>query len=143
MAAAVSYVVFRVALGGVCLLAGIEKARAPRAFFDGIIMYRLIPRRLAPIVGASLIAAELGIGLLLVTGLLPVVAAVGAIALFAVFSAALAVSLARSNRAPCHCFGASDDEKISPVALIRVACAAGSRGLRARLRALRHRRDCE
>jgi hypothetical protein len=48
-----------------------------------------------------------------------VAAAAGAVALFGVFSAALAVSLARSNRAPCHCFGASELETISPVALVR------------------------
>jgi hypothetical protein len=60
-----------------------------------------------------------------VTGLVPVLAAVGAIALFTVFAAALGVSLARSNTAPCHCFGASEVEKISPLALVRALALDG------------------
>ncbi len=125
MASVVTYFVFRTGLGVVCLLSGVEKARSPRDFFDGVRQYRLVPAGLAPLVGGGLIAAELGIGALLVTGLVPAVAAVGAIALFTVFAAALAVSLARSNRAPCHCFGASDVETISPVALVRALVLAG------------------
>jgi hypothetical protein len=112
-------------LGAVCLLAGIEKLRAPRDFFEGVRQYRLIPPRLAPVVGGALIAAEVTIGTLLVSGVTPVLAAAGAIVLFAVFAGALAVSLARANDAPCHCFGASDVEKISPLALIRALALCG------------------
>jgi hypothetical protein len=65
------------------------------------------------------------LGVLLVTGLVPVLAAVGAIALFTVFAVALGVSLARSNNAPCHCFGASEVEKISPLALVRALVLDG------------------
>lgn len=125
MASAVTYFVFRTGLGAICLLAGIEKARAPRHFFEGVRQYRLLPSRLAPLIGGALIAAELGIGALLVSGLAPVLATAGAIVLFAVFAAALGVSLARSNRAPCHCFGASDVETISPLALIRALGLCG------------------
>jgi hypothetical protein len=125
LASAVTYFVFRTGLGAVCLLAGLEKARAPREFFEGVRQYRLVPAQFAPVVGGVLVAAELAIGALLVSGLVPVAAAVGAIALFAVFAVALAVSLARSNRAPCHCFGASDVETISPVALVRALVLSG------------------
>jgi hypothetical protein len=117
--------VFRTGLGVVCLLAGVEKARAPRDFFAGVRQYRLVPTRVAPIVGAGLIAAELALGVLLVSGLVPAIAAVGAIALFSIFAGALAISLARSNDAPCHCFGASEVEKISPLALVRAVALAG------------------
>jgi hypothetical protein len=106
-------------LGGVCLLAGAEKARAPRGFFDGVRRYRLVPSSLAPVVGAALIGLELALGTLLAANLAPVAASAGATVLFGVFAAALAVSLARENRAPCHCFGASELETISPVALVR------------------------
>ncbi len=125
MASVVTYFVFRTGLGAICLLAGLEKARAPRDFFEGVRQYRLVPARFAPVVGGVLVAVELGLGLLLISGLVPILAAIGAIALFAVFAAALAVSLARSNRAPCHCFGASDVETISPVALIRALALTG------------------
>jgi hypothetical protein len=117
--------VFRTGLGAVSLLAGIEKARAPREFFEGVRQYRLVPARFAPIVGGALIGAELGVGVLLVAGLVPALAAVGAILLFSIFAAALAMSLARSNTAPCHCFGASEVEKISPVALVRALVLVG------------------
>lgn len=116
---------FRTGLGAVCLLAGIEKVQAPGEFFEGVRQYRLVPARFAPVVGGGLIAAELGFGVLLVTGLVPAFAALGAIVLFSIFAAALGVSLARSNTAPCHCFGASEIEKISPVALVRALALAG------------------
>lgn len=116
---------FRTGLGAVCLLAGIEKAQSPAGFFEGVRQYGLVPPRFTRIVGWALIAAELGLGALLVAGLLPVLAPLGAIALFSIFAAALAVSLARSNTAPCHCFGASEVERISPLALVRALVLAG------------------
>jgi uncharacterized membrane protein YphA (DoxX/SURF4 family) len=119
------YFVFRTGLGAVCLLAGIEKAQSPGDFFEGVRQYGLVAPRFTRIVGWALIGAELGLGVLLVAGLVPVLAAVGAIVLFSVFAAALAVSLARSNTAPCHCFGAPEVEKISPVALVRALLLAG------------------
>jgi len=119
------YFVFRMGLGGVCLLAGLEKARAPREFFEGVRRYRLVARGLAPAVAAGLIALELLLGALLVGDLVPIIASAGAIVLFGVFTAALAVSLARSNRAPCHCFGSSELETISPLALVRALALTG------------------
>src|ERR1043166_1817346 len=116
-------------LGGGCLLAGLEKARAPRGFFDGVRRYRLVPDALAPAVGGALIALELGLGTLLVANLRPVAASAGATALFGAFAVALAMSLARSNRAPCHCFGASELETISPVALVRALVLTGLAGV--------------
>jgi uncharacterized membrane protein YphA (DoxX/SURF4 family) len=125
LASAVTYFVLRTGLGAVCLLAGLEKARAPKEFVEGVRQYRLVQSRLAPVIGGALIATELVLGLLLVTGLVPILAAVGAIALFTVFAVALGVSLARSNTAPCHCFGASEVEKISPLALVRALALDG------------------
>jgi hypothetical protein len=125
LGAATTYFVFRIALGGICLLAGVEKARAPREFFRGVESYRLVPRRAAPAAGGALIAAELALGILLVSDVVPAAAAVAAIGLFGLFAAAFAVSLARSNRAPCHCFGASEVETISAVAFARALALTG------------------
>lgn len=116
---------FRTGLGAICLLAGLEKLRAPQNFFQGVKQYGLITPRFAPLAGGVLIGAELVVGVLLVSGLVPVLAALGAIVLFGVFAVALAVSLARGNTASCHCFGASDVEKISPVALVRALALEG------------------
>jgi hypothetical protein len=99
LASAVTYFVLRTGLGAVCLLAGLEKARAPKEFVEGVRQYRLVQSRFAPVVGGALIATELVLGLLLVTGLVPVLAAVGAIALFTVFGVALGVSLALEHGA--------------------------------------------
>jgi len=112
-------------LGGVCLLAGLGKARAPQAFIDGVRRYDLVPAGAAPAVGAAVIGVEVVVGALLVTHQAPVAAAAGAIVLFALFAAVLAVSLARSNRAPCHCFGASELETVSPVAFVRALVLTG------------------
>jgi uncharacterized membrane protein YphA (DoxX/SURF4 family) len=125
LTAAVTYVVFRTGLGAICLLAGAEKLRAPRKFFDGVEQYGIVRPQLAPVVGTVLIGAELVIGVLLVAGLIPALAALGAIALFGVFAMALAVNLAQENTAPCHCFGASEVERISPVALVRALVLEG------------------
>ena len=120
-----TYFVLRTGLGAICLLAGAEKLRAPGEFFEGVKQYGLVRPRFAPLVGGALIGAELVLGLLLVSGLVPVLAALGAIVLFNVFAAALAVSVARDNTVPCHCFGASEVEKISPVALVRALVLVG------------------
>ena len=112
-------------LGGVCLLAGIEKALAPNEFYEGVRRYRLVPDALAPALGAALIGAELVLGGLLVTNQAPRIAAASASALFGLFAAALAVGLARSNRAPCHCFGASELETISRVTFVRAVVLSG------------------
>ena len=132
MASVVTYFVFRTGLGAVCLLAGLEKARAPRDFFEGVRQYRLVPGRLVPVVSGALIAAELGLGALLVSGLVPTVAAVGAIALFAVFAAALAVSLSsgssscgsattRARSSPTRGSSAGRSRRTSPLSTPRAA----------------------
>jgi uncharacterized membrane protein YphA (DoxX/SURF4 family) len=121
----VTYFVFRTGLGAICLLAGIEKLQAPRDFFEGVKQYGIVRPQFAPLVGSMLIGAELVIGGLLVAGLVPALAALAAIVLFGVFAVALAVNLAQENAAPCHCFGASEVEKISPVALVRALALEG------------------
>ncbi len=125
MTGAVTLLVFRTGLGLVCLWAGYEKARGLDTFAHGIAQYRILPLRFVRPAATAIVLAELGFGALLLTGLVPVLAAAGAIALFAVFAAALGISLARSNRGPCHCFGASDAETISPLAFIRALTLLG------------------
>ena len=116
---------FRTGLGEICLLAGAEKLRAPREFFEGVKQYGIVGPQLAPLVGSVLIGAELVIGALLVSGLVPALAALAAIGLFGLFAIALAVNLAQENTVPCHCFGASEVETISPVALVRALALEG------------------
>jgi uncharacterized membrane protein YphA (DoxX/SURF4 family) len=125
MAAAVSYFVLRVSLGAICLWAGAEKVRGLNTFVHGVAGYRLLPLRLVRPAAYAVVLAELAVGAFLVADLLPLLAAAGAVALFGLFSVALGVSLARGDRGPCHCFGASDAETISPLALIRALALVG------------------
>jgi Methylamine utilisation protein MauE len=124
MAAAVAYLVLRVSLGAICLWAGAEKARGLNTFAHGVAGYRLLPLSLARPVAVAIVFAELVVGGLLIVDVAPVLAAAGAIGLFTVFAVALGASLARGDRGPCHCFGASDAETISPLALIRALALA-------------------
>jgi uncharacterized membrane protein YphA (DoxX/SURF4 family) len=125
MTGAVTFLVLSTSLGLVSLWAGYEKARGLDAFAHGVAQYRILSLSLVRLAATAIVLAELGFGILLLTGLVPVVAAAGAIALFAVFAAALGISLARSNRGPCHCFGASDAETISPLAFVRALALLG------------------
>lgn len=125
MTGAVAYLVFRTGLGLVCLWAGLEKARGLDTFAHGVAQYRILPLRLVRPAAGAIVVAELGFGALLLTGFLPLIAAAGTILLFALFAVALGLSLARSNRGPCHCFGASDAELITPLAFIRALVLVG------------------
>jgi uncharacterized membrane protein YphA (DoxX/SURF4 family) len=125
MTGAATYLVLRLALGFVSLWAGLEKARGLDTFAHGVAQYRLLPLRFVRSAAAVVVLAELGVGILLLTGFLPLVAAAGAIVLFSLFATALGISLARSNRGPCHCFGASDAELITPLAFIRALALVG------------------
>ena len=100
----------RASLGVICLWAGLKKARGLNTFAHGVADYRLLPLRIVRPVAYAIVAAEFAVGLLLVAGALPLLATLGAIALFAMFAVALGISLARGDNGPCHCFGASDAE---------------------------------
>ena len=119
MAAAVTYFVLRLSLGAICLWAGGEKVRGLNTFALGVAGYRLLPLRLVRPVAVTIVFTEVVVGVLLIADLVPLLAAAGALGLFTVFAVALGASLARGDRGPCHCFGASDAETISPLALIR------------------------
>lgn len=125
MTGAVVYLVFRTGLGLICLWAGLEKTRGIDTFAHGVAQYHILPLRVVRPAAAAIVVAELGFGALLLTGFLPVLAAAGAILLFSLFAVALGISLARSNRGPCHCFGASDAELITPLAFIRALALVG------------------
>ena len=124
MAAAVTYFVLRLSLGAICLWAGAEKVRGLTTFAHGVAGYRLLPLRLVRPVAVTIVCTELAVGVLLIADIVPLLAAAGALGLFTVFAVALGASLARGDRGPCHCFGASDAETISPLALIRALALA-------------------
>jgi uncharacterized membrane protein YphA (DoxX/SURF4 family) len=84
-----------------------------------------VPERLA-LPAASLIPfAELGIAVAFLIGPMARWAAISAMVLLAVFSAAIAIALARGERIDCHCFGELSNAPVSRVSLLRNGALAG------------------
>lgn len=96
----------RLAVGGLLLVAGALKLRAPVAFATEIANYQLVPA-VAPYLGALLPVVELVVGLALV--LAPRAwrraAALAALALFVTFTVAVASAYFRRINIDCGCFG--------------------------------------
>jgi len=104
---------------------GLTKLRHPRVFAGQIEGYRLVPRRLVMPVAAALALIETGCAVLLAApgsrraGLLIAGGLVG------VFLLAMAVALARGQRIPCGCFGATGAlDTVGMASLLRTALLA-------------------
>jgi peroxiredoxin len=83
-----------------------------------------VPEALAPAVGLGLPLAELAVAVLLLPSATAFAGAVGAVALLALFSAAIAVSLRRGRAPDCHCFGQLHSAPAGPSSLARNAVLA-------------------
>lgn len=119
----------RWALGLLFAASAVAKLSQLRSFALGIVSYRLIPRRAAPVVAGVVVLAELVLAASFFSGMVVSAAALGAVALSAVFTAAIGINLVRGNRVACHCFGGDFDiERISLASLARSA-AIGSLSL--------------
>ena len=103
----------------VLLSAAVHKLRDPAAFAAVVADYRLVPRASALVLSRLIILAELMVG-----ATLPIArgAAVGAFALFAMYSAAIAINLRRGRRdLDCGCAGPARRVPIGPSLLVRNA----------------------
>ncbi|HVR00555.1 MAG TPA: MauE/DoxX family redox-associated membrane protein [Polyangia bacterium] len=98
--------VLRLGLGGLLVVAGALKLRAPVAFATEIANYQLLPA-LAPYVAAVLPVVELVIGGALVVAprAWRRAAALGAFALLATFTVAVGSAFFRRINIDCGCFG--------------------------------------
>lgn len=83
------------------------------------------PRALAGSLAILLPLGELAVAALLVPTGTAVAGAAGALALLALFSAAIAVSVARGRAPDCHCFGQLHSAPAGPRTLARNAALAG------------------
>ena len=110
----------RTTLGLTLLVSGLGKLRDLDGVVIGVLRYEIGPprtmRRLAPL----LPMAELLLAVLLLVGFAVRWAAVGASLLLAVFAMAVIVNLRRDRPIACHCYGASADERIGAVTLLRL-----------------------
>lgn len=80
-----------------------------------------VPESLAPLAGLLLPLAELAVAAALLSGAFTWPGALGALALLALFSGAIALSLARGRTPDCHCFGEVHSAPISGWTLARNA----------------------
>src|SRR5947209_4997139 len=120
---AVALLVSRLALAAVFAAAGTAKL----ADRDGAQKAALdfgAPRRLAAPLAVALPVAELGVAILLLLAGSARAAAVGAVALLVLFSAAIAVAVLRGRAPDCHCFGQLHSEPAGWKALARNALLA-------------------
>ena len=110
---------FRFVLGTVFALAGLAKLPRRAEFEDAVRGYRLVPDRAAPPIARWLPLVELAAGALLLLGL--GTAAVAALlgAFLVVFTAAVAINLARGRAIDCGCYGAGPSRTIGWPTLVR------------------------
>ncbi|MPZ66464.1 MAG: DoxX family membrane protein [Pseudonocardiaceae bacterium] len=101
--------VARLALGTVWVVAGVLKIGDPAASVRAVRAYQLLPEPVVQIVGAGLPAAELVLGVLLITGLGVRVGAVLSALLLAAFVVGIAAAWARGLRIDCGCFGSGGE----------------------------------
>ena len=108
-------------LAATFLLSGVAKVRDAAGAVEGALEYRLLPEQLVRLLAPMLPAAEIALGIVLLTGVASRGAAVASAALVAIFTVAVGVNLRRGRRIACHCFGASSRERIGRSTLLRLA----------------------
>ena len=98
----------RLIVGGIFLIAGVDKAQAPGAFADAIRAFHILPPALVTPLAFALPWLELLVAAYLLAGFMARLAAAGSIVLLASFVFALGTSLASGNtNHACGCFGSA------------------------------------
>lgn len=118
----------RLFLGLFLVAAAVHKLRSLRAFTSALAGYRLVPRGLLQPFAISLMAMEIVVGAALVfdlsiTGIGGIggIAGFGALAIFGLYFAAIALNLARGNRAiDCGCSFGARASRLSGWHLVRL-----------------------
>jgi uncharacterized membrane protein YphA (DoxX/SURF4 family) len=109
----------RLLVGGLLLIAGVSKLTDRQAFRAAVTDYDILPASLARPFAYLTPFVEVALGALLLIGLFTVEAAALAVPLFASFSIAIGVNIARGRHLDCHCFGSSTNDRVGPTALLR------------------------
>jgi hypothetical protein len=107
--------------------AAVHKARAPRAFREAVVAYRLLPAALGGAAAAALVAAEAGVAAALLAPGRRAAGLAGAAGLLGLYGAAIAVNLARGRRdLDCGCAGPGARRPISGWLVVRNAVLAAT-----------------
>jgi protein-disulfide isomerase/uncharacterized membrane protein YphA (DoxX/SURF4 family) len=120
---ATSLVMARFVLAAVFLVAGAAKLADRSGSRDALVGFG-VPRLLARPLGVLVPVAELVIGCLLLPAVTARWAAVGALALVAVFTTGVVNALLRGREPECHCFGQLHSTRVGPATLMRNAALA-------------------
>src|SRR4030042_5107867 len=116
--------VIRFLLGGMLVFSGVLKIFEPDSFAEVIARYDIIPGIVTPYAAVIIPVLEVLLGLLLIVGFRIRASACLSMILMAVFTVAVAVTLARGRRFDCGCFeakriGLEFDEIVSSWLVIR------------------------
>jgi uncharacterized membrane protein YphA (DoxX/SURF4 family) len=109
----------RLFVGGVFIVSGVAKWLDKPGTEASMSRYRFLPVGSGKLIANVFPLLELLVGLLLVLGLFTTAAALGAVALFVVFTGLIVYDLARGQNQSCHCFGRLSDERLTPMAVVR------------------------
>jgi len=101
--------VFRLYLGGIFVYASIYKINYPAEFAETVASYQIVPYFAVNLMAAVLPWIELISGVLLIIGIRTRSAIVILMALLAVFTLAIAITLARDVPIGCGCFHTIED----------------------------------
>ena len=95
----------RIVLGGVLIIAGWLKAFNVSDAENAVRAYKVLPLKLADLVGITLPWVEIGLGLLLILGVATRISAVLAGAIMILFIIAISQAALRGLSIDCGCFG--------------------------------------
>src|SRR5581483_8184403 len=113
----------RLLISSVFLFAGVAKVLDRGASKKSLLEFG-VPNRLASPSAIFLPIAEILVGLCLITARFAVYGLAGALVLLAVFTAAIAIALARGRKPDCHCFGQLQSKPIGWPLLARNSALA-------------------
>lgn len=119
----------RLAIGLLFGLSSAAKVMNRRKFTLGVREYAIVPVRLAGPAAWCIIASESFVSFSHLTGWGFKAGGALCLLLLATFFIAVSVNLVRRRVLPCHCFGSSDSQVISPKTLIRLAVLMGCEAL--------------
>ncbi|MGH9831138.1 MAG: MauE/DoxX family redox-associated membrane protein, partial [Blastocatellia bacterium] len=106
-------------LGLTLLLAGVGKLFAPESFAQSIESYKIIPDQVVPEFACAVMACELVLGVLLVVGYQVRKAALLALLLLTVFTAATLSAMHRGLAIDCGCFSWIEKQTVGWGGIVR------------------------
>jgi hypothetical protein len=113
--------IISLSIGVVFLTSSVSKLVHPVEFARHVADYEILPDRVAFVFGFCVIVIEIFLAVAHLSGLMLGLAVRLGIAVLSIFVVAITINLFRRRQLTCNCFGASADENISVLSLLRLA----------------------